>query len=58
MRAINTILAIIKGKAIVLVQRDERKADVLVGRDVTKQYDISSMVWDVQALMKEIFLND
>lgn len=51
MRAVNTILAIIEGKAIVLVQRDERKADVLVGRDVTKQFAISSMVGAVKALM-------
>lgn len=51
MRAINTILAIIKGKAIVLVQRDERKADVLVGREITKQFALSSMVEAVKALM-------
>ncbi|GKH50308.1 hypothetical protein CE91St46_14190 [Eubacteriales bacterium] len=51
MRAINTILAIIKGKAIVLIQCDERKADVLIGRDVSKKFAISSMVGAVKALM-------
>lgn len=51
MRALHTLLAIIRGKAIVLVRRDERKADVLVGRSVTKQFAISSMVEAVKALM-------
>lgn len=51
MRALNTLLAVIQGKAIVLVKRDERKADVLVGKDVTRQFAISSMVGAVKALM-------
>lgn len=52
MRAINTLLAIMSGKAIVLVRRDERKADVLVGKDLSKQFAISSMVGAVKALMQ------
>lgn len=51
MRALNALFAIVKGKAIVLVQRDERKADVLVGRDLTKQFAINSMVGAVKAMM-------
>lgn len=51
MKALNTLLAIISGKAIVLVKRDDRKADVLVGRDITKQFALSSMVGAVKALM-------
>lgn len=51
MRALHTLLAIISGKAIVLVKRDERKADVLVGRELTKQFAINSMVGAVRALM-------
>lgn len=52
MRAINTLLAIMSGRAIVLVRRDERKADVLVGKDLSKQFAISSMVGAVKALMQ------
>ena len=44
MRALSTLVAIIKGKAIVLVKRDERKADVLVGREITKQFALSPAV--------------
>lgn len=51
MRALSTLVAIIKGKTIVLVKRDERKADVLVGREITKQFALSSMVGAVKALL-------
>lgn len=51
MRAINTLLAILSGKAIVLVRRGEKKADVLVGKEVTRQFAISSMVGAIKALM-------
>lgn len=52
MKALNTLLAIMSGKAIVLVRRDERKADVLVGKEVSRQFAISSMVGAVKALMQ------
>ena len=52
MRAINTLLVIMSGRAIVLVRRDERKADVLVGKDVSRQFAISSMVGAVKALLQ------
>lgn len=51
MRALQTLLAIIQGKAIVLVKRDEHKADVLVGRDITRAFALSSMVGAVKVLM-------
>lgn len=51
MRALKTLLAIVQGKAIVLVQKDERSADVLVGRDITRKFALSSMVGAVKALM-------
>lgn len=51
MRALKTLVAIVTGKAIVLVQRDDRKADVLVGRDITRQFALSSMVGAVKAMM-------
>lgn len=51
MRALSTLVAIIKGNAIVLVKRDERKADVLVGREITKQFALSSMVGAVKDLL-------
>lgn len=52
MRVINTLLAIVSGRAIVLVRRDEHKADVLMGRDVSRQFAISGMVGAVKALMQ------
>ena len=48
----NELLAIMSGRAIVLVRRDERKADVLVGKDVSRQFAISSMVGAVKALLQ------
>lgn len=51
MRTVKTLLSILQGEAIVLVKRDEHKADVLVGKNVNKQFAISSMVGAVKALM-------
>lgn len=51
MRKIKTLLAILRGKAIVITKRDEHKADVLVGKGVNKQFAISSMVGAVKAMM-------
>lgn len=51
MKALSTLMAIIKGEAIVLVKCGERKADVLVGREITRQFALSSMVEAVKALM-------
>lgn len=51
MKSVKTVLAILQGRAIVLVKRDEHKADVLVGKDVNKQFAINSMVGAVKAMM-------
>ena len=48
---IKTLIAILQGRAIVLVKRDEHKADVLVGKEVNKQFAINSMVGAVKALL-------
>ena len=51
MRIVKTLIAILQGKAVVLVKRDENKADVLVGKSVNKQFAVSSMVGAVKAMM-------
>ena len=51
MSKVETLVAILQGKAIVLVKRDDNKADVLLGKEVNKQFAISSMVGAVKALM-------
>ena len=51
MRGVKTLLAILQGKAIVLVKRDEHKAEVTVGKKLNKQFAINSMVGAVKAMM-------
>ena len=51
MRGLKTMLAILRGRAVVLVKRDEHNADVLVGKNVSKQFAANSMVGAVKALM-------
>ena len=51
MRGIKTLVAILRGRAVVLIKRDEHKADVLVGKEVNKQFAINSMVGAVKALL-------
>jgi hypothetical protein len=51
MSKVETLVAILQGKAIVLVKRDDNKADVLLGKEVNKQFAINSMVGAVKALM-------
>jgi len=51
MRGIKTLISILQGRAIVLIKRDEHEADVLVGKEVNKQFAINSMVGAVKALM-------
>lgn len=48
---VKAVLAILQGKAVVLVKRDEDKADVLVGKEVNKHFAISSMVGAIRALL-------
>ena len=51
MRSVRTLLAIFKGEAVVLIKKDERNADILVGRCVDKRFVINSMVGAVKAMM-------
>lgn len=51
MRSVKTLVAILQGRAIVLVKRDEHKAEVQVGKNVNKHFAINSMVGAVKALL-------
>ena len=51
MRSVRTLLAILRGEAVVLIKRDERNADIVVGRSVDKRFAINSMVGAVKAMM-------
>ena len=51
MKSVKTLVAILQGKAVILIKRDDKKADVLVGKEVNKQFAISSMVGAVKALL-------
>lgn len=49
-RKLNVLLALIKGKAIVIAQGSERESDVLVGRRVTKRYALNSLYSTLKAM--------
>lgn len=51
MRSVKTLLAILRGEAVVLIKKGERNADVVVGRFVDKRFAINSMVGAVKAMM-------
>lgn len=51
MRGFKTLVAILRGDAVVLVKRADHKADVLVGKGVDKRFAINSMVGAVKAMM-------
>lgn len=54
MSSLRTLLAILKGEAVVLTKKSEYKADVLVGKNVDKRFAINSMVGAVKALMLQL----
>lgn len=54
MSSLRTLLAILKGEAVVLTKKSEHKADVLVGKNVDKRFAINSMVGAVKALMLQL----
>lgn len=47
---INVLLALVKGKAIVIAQGSEKEADVLVGRRVTRRYALNSLYSTLKAM--------
>ena len=51
MRSVRTLLALLKGEAVVLIKKDECNADVVVGRFVDKRFAINSMVGAIKAMM-------
>ena len=54
MSSLRTLLAILKGEAVVLTKKSEHKADVLVGKNVDKRFAINSMVGAVKAMMLQL----
>jgi hypothetical protein len=51
MQRARTILAVLRGEAVVILKKDGRNADVVVGRLVNKRFAINSMVGAVKAMM-------
>ena len=51
MRGIKTLLALIMGKAVVITQTDIDRADVVIGKSLTKQFVMSSLAGACKALM-------
>ena len=50
-KRLNVLLALVTGKAIVIVQSpEERVADVLVGKNVSKKYAVSSLYSTLKAM--------
>jgi hypothetical protein len=50
MRGVKTLLAILRGKAIVLVKRNDSKVDVMVGKDVNRQFALNSLAGAIKAM--------
>lgn len=51
MRKLKTLLAILRGEAVVLIKKDECNADVVIGRSVNKRFAINSMAGAIKAMM-------
>lgn len=51
LRTVRTLLAVLRGEAVVLIKKDERSADVVVGRLVNKRFAINSMAGAIKAMM-------
>ena len=50
-KRLNVLLALVTGKAIVIAQSpEERVADVLVGKNVSKKYAVSSLYSTLKAM--------
>lgn len=50
MRGVKTLVAILRGKAIVLVKRDDSKVDVMVGKSVNRQFALNSLAGAIKAI--------
>lgn len=49
--SVQALLAVLQGKAIVLVKRGENKADVMIGKGISKQFAISSMAGAIKSIL-------
>lgn len=50
MRGVKTLLAILRGKAIVLIKRTDSNVDVVVGKGVNKQFALNSLAGAIKAI--------
>ena len=48
---LRTLIALLRGEAVVLIKKDEHNADVIVGRLVNKRFAIRSMAGAIKAMM-------
>jgi hypothetical protein len=51
MKAIKMLLALIRGEAVVITKTSGNKADVVIGKGITKQFALSSMAGACKTLM-------
>lgn len=51
MKSLKTLLAVITGRAVVISKRDDSNADVSIGKELSKQFVVNSMVGAVKHLM-------
>lgn len=51
MRTVRTMIAVLRGEAVVLIKKDECNADVVVGKLINKRFAINSMVGAIKAMM-------
>ena len=52
MKSVRAMLALLRGEAVVLIKKDERSADIVVGKLVDKHFAISSMAGAIKAMMR------
>lgn len=51
MRGLSALRALIIGKAVLISKREDGKADVFIGRELDKQFVLSSLAGAVKHLM-------
>ena len=51
MRAIKMLLALMRGEAVVITRKNQNEADVVIGKNLKKQFVLSSMAGACRALM-------
>ena len=51
MRAIRMLMALVKGEAVVITKTGDNRADMVVGKSLTKQFVLSSMAGACRSLM-------